>query len=127
MKERFALVLDQDDEAAAELLTELGFARNVARGLVYLVNVDEATSNEIEQGAGLRQPEVSTAMLELRERGWVEKRNVPTEGRGRPRHSYRLAVPLEVVLEEMAHRVRGRMAERFAALEDLRNGTQPKT
>lgn len=120
MKERSALVLDQDDEEAAELLMELGFARNVARGLVYLVHVEEATSSEIEGGAGLRQPEVSTAMLELRDRGWVRKRNVPTEGRGRPRHSYRLAVSLTEVLARVEEQERARLQDQLAALEAAR-------
>ena len=46
----------------------LGFGRLVARILAYLNDGDEATSVALETGTGLRQPEVSIAMRQLRKR-----------------------------------------------------------
>jgi len=40
--------------------------RLVARTLAYLNNGEEATSVALEMGTGMRQPEVSIAMRELR-------------------------------------------------------------
>ena len=66
-------VFDQDEEVMASLLCNVGVKRNLAKALVYLANVNESVSRNIELGAGLRQPEVSIAMREMRERGWIEE------------------------------------------------------
>ncbi len=57
-----------------DLLIETGLSRNIAKTLVFLSKREETTSVEIEKATGLRQPEVSIAMQELRRRRWVDKR-----------------------------------------------------
>jgi len=86
--------LSRREERMAELLTRAGMNKNVARAVVYLSKVKEAVSREIEIGANLRQPEVSLAMKELRERGWVKMRKLKRKGKGRPLKCYKLAVDL---------------------------------
>lgn len=49
-------VFDQDEEVMANLLGNIGLKRNLAKALVYLANVNESVSRNIELGAGLRQP-----------------------------------------------------------------------
>jgi predicted transcriptional regulator len=44
--------------------------------LVYLSNVEEATSQDLEIGSELRQPEVSIAMCEFKRLGWIDEREV---------------------------------------------------
>lgn len=124
MKEATALVLDETDERAAALLMDLGFARNVARALILLKHVDEAVSREIEQGATLRQPEVSLAMQDLRERGWVTKRDIKREGKGRPLHAYRLAVSFDQILNSIDADQRRHAASMAEKLERLRTIAQ---
>ncbi len=84
--------LSRRDESLVELLIETGLSKNVAKTLVFLSKRDETTSVEIEKATGLRQPEVSIAMQELRRRKWVDKRDIKKEGKGRPVHAYRLSV-----------------------------------
>lgn len=99
MKRTRSNVLDEEDEKAVELFTELGMPKNLAKTLVYISQVDECRSAEVEQGANLRQPEVSVAMQELRKRGWAEKRDLKKKGKGRPVHVYRLTKPLPKILQ----------------------------
>jgi len=73
MRDESMPVFDQDEEVMCNLLCNIGLKRNLAKALVYLSNVNESVSRNIELGAGLRQPEVSIAMRELRERGWIEE------------------------------------------------------
>lgn len=120
MKRETTEVLDETDEEAVQLLVELGVARPEARVLVYLAQVEEATSRRLEQGAGLRQPEVSTATRALRRRGWVDKRDLKGEGKGRPRHLYRLAVPFDEVLDRVARRKAREAETARAKVERLR-------
>ncbi|MGZ4945280.1 MAG: ArsR family transcriptional regulator, partial [Halobacteriota archaeon] len=84
MRDESVPVFDQDDEVMASLLCNVGVKRNLAKALVYLANVNESVSRNIELGAGLRQPEVSIAMREMRERGWIDEWEQKKEGKGRP-------------------------------------------
>lgn len=101
MRERKVLVLDEHDEELVGLLTRLGLTKNTARTMTYLFNIAEATSHDIEIGAGLRQPEVSVAIGDLRERAWINERTIRTEGKGRPCKSYTLAVGVDEMINYM--------------------------
>jgi len=93
------MVLDENDEHAVDLFTDLGMPRNLAKTLVYISQCEECRSADVEQGADLRQPEVSVAMQELRRRGWARKRDLKKKGKGRPVHVYKLTKPLPEILE----------------------------
>ncbi len=99
MKRKNSLVLDEEDDKAVELFTELGMPKNLAKTLMYISQVEECRSADVEQGADLRQPEVSVAMQELRRRGWAKKRDLKKKGKGRPVHLYKLTKPLPRILE----------------------------
>ncbi|MCD6572292.1 MAG: ArsR family transcriptional regulator [Thermoplasmata archaeon] len=100
MKRARSNVLDEQDEKVVQLFTDLGMPKNLAKTLIYISQVDECRSADVEQGANLRQPEVSVAMQELRKRGWVAKRDLKKKGKGRPVHIYKLTTPLPKILEE---------------------------
>ena len=98
MKRKRSFVLDEKDERAVELFTDLGMPRNLAKTLMFISQVDECKSAEVEQGADLRQHEVSVAMQEMRRRGWAEKRDLKKKGKGRPVHIYTLTKRLPEIL-----------------------------
>ena len=98
MKHKRSFVLDEKDDKAVELFTELGMPKNLAKTLMYISQVEECRSADVEQGADLRQPEVSVAMQELRRRGWAKKRDLKKKGKGRPVHIYKLTKPLPQIL-----------------------------
>ena len=100
MKERTNTVLDENDERVVKLFTELGMPKNIAKTLMYVCQVDECLSTDIEQAADLRQPEVSVAMQELRKKGWITKRDKKKKGKGRPVHIYSPTTSLEDILDE---------------------------
>ena len=99
MKHKRAFVLDEKDDKAVALFSELGMPRNLAKTLMYLSQVDECKSADVEQGADLRQPEVSVAMQEMRRRGWAKKRDLKKKGKGRPVHVSKLSHPLNTILK----------------------------
>ncbi|MCX6666921.1 MAG: ArsR family transcriptional regulator [Euryarchaeota archaeon] len=99
MKPKRSFVLDEKDDKAVELFSELGMPKNLAKTLMYISQVEECRSADVEQGADLRQPEVSVAMQELRRRGWAKKRDLKKEGKGRPVHIYKLTKPLPQILK----------------------------
>jgi predicted transcriptional regulator len=91
--------LTKKDETLVDLLMRTGLSKNMAKTLVYLRKKEEVTSVEIESATGLRQPEVSIAMQDLRRRKWVTKRDIKKEGKGRPVHSNKLAVPFDKIID----------------------------
>jgi predicted transcriptional regulator len=112
-----------EEETLVNLLTRTGIAKNVARTLAFLRNREETTSVEIETSTALRQPEVSIAMQELRRKKWVIKRDIKKEGKGRPVHSYKLAIPFEKIVEMIDKEERKRIADIESNVKDLRRYT----
>ena len=99
MKRKKSMVLDDNENKAVQLFSELGMPKNLAKTLLYISQVDECRSADVEQGADLRQPEVSVAMQELRRRGWAKKRDEKKKGKGRPVHLYKLTSDLPAILK----------------------------
>jgi predicted transcriptional regulator len=99
MKHKRSFVLDEKDDRAVRLFTDLGMPKNLAKTLMYISQVEECRSADVEQGADLRQPEVSVAMQEMRRRGWAKKRDVKKKGKGRPVHVYKLTRNLPEILK----------------------------
>ena len=99
MKHKRSFVLDEKDDKAVKLFSDLGMPKNLAKTLMYISQVDECKSADVEQGADLRQPEVSVAMQEMRRRGWAKKRDLKKKGKGRPVHIYKLTKSLPTILK----------------------------
>lgn len=99
MKRKRSFVLDDKDDKAVKLFADLGMPKNLAKTLMYISQVEECRSADVEQGADLRQPEVSVAMQEMRRRGWAKKRDLKKKGKGRPVHIYKLTKPLPNILK----------------------------
>ena len=101
MKLEKVLTFTEKEEEMADLLSEVGLKKNVAKVLVYLANTEEATSREIERGTDLRQPEVSIAMRTLSEKEWISNRESKAESKGRPVKIYNLAKPMPEIIDTL--------------------------
>lgn len=122
MEKKKIFALDDKDLKIASLLTDLGLSKNVAQALVYLVQYKkDCNSLEIESGAGLRQPEVSIAMQELRDKKWATKRDVKKEGKGRPVHIYKLTVSMDEILKALEIEKRKEIEKIQKDLEEIKN------
>ena len=98
MKKGKLYKLNNQDRKIIKVFSDLGMPHNLAKTLMYISQVDECRSAEIEHGANLRQPEVSVAMQELLRRGWVKKRDLKKKGKGRPVHIYKLSSPIDKII-----------------------------
>lgn len=112
--------LDEKDEEITDTLISLGMSRPVARVLSYLRNGNEITSVELERSTGLRQPEVSIAMGELKERGWIREREEKKPGKGRPYRIYSLKVSFNGIIEQLEKQQRKAADETQARIERLK-------
>jgi len=111
---------NKKDESLVDLLVNTGMPKNVAKTLAFLRKKDETTSVEIEIMTSLRQPEVSIAMQELRRRKWVIKRDIKKEGKGRPVHAYKLAIPFDKIIETLEKEERKRIESIEKNIEQLK-------
>jgi len=98
MKRAAPYRLSSQDQKIVKVFTELGMPRNLAKTLMYISQVEECRSAEIEHGANLRQPEVSVAMQQLQNKGWIKRRDLKKKGKGRPVHLYKLTSPLDRII-----------------------------
>ena len=93
--------LDEKDEEIADILISLGMSRNVATTLIYLQNKNAAKSIDLERVGRLHQPEVSIAMRQLKERGWITEREEKKTGKGRPNKIYSLKVGFNDIIAQI--------------------------
>lgn len=98
----------QKEPQIVKLLVANGLRPVEARALAcWNEDDDELTQLDVENMAGLRQPEVSMAVRELCRRGWLIQVDKRQPERGAPVKVYTLAKPMaDVVRDIVAERTR---------------------
>lgn len=114
-------ILDEGDLVFVSDLRNLGIQRNVALTIVYLSNVKEASSREIEIGTGLRQPEISLAICFMADHQWIENRMVKVNKKGRPLKVYSLCVAMDTIYEYYESEAHQNYKESAVIIEQLKN------
>ena len=115
------MVLSEVNDKLAKYLIISDIPRSVAYTMVYIRDKGEVTSVEIERETGLRQPEVSIAMQWLRRKGWINKRNMKKEGKGRPIHGYKLSKTFNEILEEIIQDLSNKIGEINQTIAELKS------
>lgn len=105
----------------AEALQHLGAKRVEAILVAFLSRQDGVDTKRIVSATGLRQPEVSVGMRELRERGWVETEPIPRKQKGRPMNRYRLTVDAADVRRRYERMAEHTIHATRDALEEVRS------
>ena len=116
--------LSRMDNEVIERLIFTGMSKNLAKTLVFLSKRDETTSVQIEKATGLRQPEVSLAMQELRRRRWVTKRDIKKEGKGRPVHAYRISKSFSRIVSTIKNQEDKKIEKIVKNMNELRSLTK---
>lgn len=91
----------------SDALQQLGATRVEAALVASLAEGQPLGTRDIVEKTGLRQPEVSVGMHELRERHWVAFDAMPRQGKGRPMHRYRLVADREAIRRYYEQQARG--------------------
>lgn len=112
--------LDEKKEEIADDLISLGISRPIARILSYLKLGNETTSVELERGTGLRQPEVSIAMKELKQHDWINERENKKPGKGRPYRVYSLKVSFNEIVTQLEKQQKKAIDEMQASIKRLK-------
>jgi predicted transcriptional regulator len=121
MKTAEVVYFTEKEEEFADLLIEIGMKKKIAKVLVFLANVPEATSRAIERGTDLRQPEVSAAMRYLMEQGWITSREIKAENKGRPIKIYELAKPINKLMDRIEKESKDKANNQLKLIKKLRD------
>jgi len=84
-----------EDQTDVQLLVDLGLKKVAAKTFLLMAKLPTASSEAIQKGTGLSQPEISVAIQFMKKHGWVKEIRENRPGRGRPIHIYSLKVPLQ--------------------------------
>jgi predicted transcriptional regulator len=120
MKDCEIKVLDDDDHIFVKTLSSLGISRSVATTMAYLMNVNEASSREIEISTGLRQPEISLAMRLMRNQSWVSVRSEKKVGKGRPTKIYTLEAQIDEIISYYEDKVFKESQQTISVIKKLK-------
>src|SRR5450759_51843 len=112
--------LDDSDEEISDILISSGLSRPVSRTLAHLKKVDTATSVDLERGTGLRQPEVSIAMRELKPLDWVDENEEKKPGKGRPNKVYSLKVGFKDIIAHIEKQQKKTIDDGMASIKRLK-------
>ncbi len=121
MRTESVMYFTEKEEEFANLLIEIGTKKNVAKVLVFLANIPEATSRAIERGTDLRQPEVSIAMRTMMDNGWISSRESKGESKGRPIKIYELAKPIAEIMDSIEKEKRNQATNQLAMIKKLKD------
>jgi len=121
MIEKTIQVFTEKEEDFVSLLVMIGTKKTIAKALVFLGRLKRATARDIEQGADLRQAEVSVAMKYLAGKGWVECHNFPDTGKGRPIKIWDLKVPVENILDTISREKQAELKSRLEMIRKVRS------
>jgi predicted transcriptional regulator len=107
MQEEKQFTMNEKQKEIAKILRNINYSRPIAGTLACLSCGDEISSWNIENMAGLRQPEVSIAMnFLIKKKGWVDYREVKANGgKGRPMKYYKLIVPMDSIISSIEEQV----------------------
>jgi len=120
MKDSEVKMLDETDHVFIEMLRDLGMSRNAATTMAYLMNVNEASSREIEISTGLRQPEISLSMRFMCDKSWVSMRSEKKSGKGRPMKIYSLAAPVDAIISYYENQIYKESQATISAIKKLK-------
>ena len=120
MKSSVVSILDENDLEFVDLLVKQGLKQNTAKTLTLLKGVPAATAKDLEIGTDMRQPEVSVAIRELNQYGWIHEAEQKSPGKGRPYKIYTLKVDVATIVEELEEKKRLESKETLESIMRLK-------
>jgi predicted transcriptional regulator len=109
------------EEEVADLLSDIGIKRNVARVLAFFTKTPVVTFRAIGRDTGLRQPEVVSVMQYLRKQGWIRNLQNKAGRRGRPVKIYELAKPITEIMNGIEKEKIKEVNDQLQLIQKLRN------
>jgi predicted transcriptional regulator len=111
--------LTEKEEKFANLLIQIGMNKNVSKTLVFLADIPEATSLEIEHGTDLRESEVSNGIQYMIKHDWISSRGNKADGKGRPIKIYKLEKSMREIMKVIENDEKELLKKKLALIGKL--------
>jgi len=116
--------MDEKDNEIVNILTCTGMARNTAKVFVAIKELNNPDTKQIMQFTGIMQPQISVAVRQLINMGYVESKTEQTENRGRPISYFSFKNSITEIINGIELMVEKRINAEKRELERLRELTE---
>jgi len=116
--------MDEKDNEIVNILTRIGMARNTAKVFVAIKELDTPDTKQIMQFTGIMQPQISVAVRQLIDMGYVESTSEQTENRGRPISYFSLKKSIDEIISDIEETMQRKIDAKKQDIERLRELTE---
>jgi len=116
--------MDEMDNEIVNILTRTGMARNTAKVFVAIKELDSPDTKQIMQFTGIMQPQISVAVRQLIDMGYVESKTEQTENRGRPISYFSLKKSIDEIISDIKETVQRKIDAEKQNIVRLRELTE---
>ena len=116
--------MDEKDNEIVNILTCTGIARNTAKVFVAIKELDNPDTKQIMQFTGIMQPQISVAVRQLIDMGYVESKTEQTENRGRPISYFSLRKSINEIISDIEETVQKKIDTKKQNIERLKELTE---
>jgi len=116
--------MDEKDNEIVDILTRTGMARNTAKVFVAIKELDNPDTRQIMQFTGIMQPQISVAVRQLIDMGYVESKTEQTENRGRPISYFSLKKSIDEIISDIEETVQKKIDTEKQNIERLKELTE---
>ena len=116
--------MDEKDNEIVNILTRTGMARNTAKVFVAIKELNNPDTKQIMQFTSIMQPQISVAVRQLIDMGYVESKIEQTENRGRPISYFLLRKTIDEIISDIEKTVQKKIDAEKQDIERLRELTE---
>jgi len=116
--------MDEKDNEIVNILTRTGMARNTAKVFVAIKELDNPDTKQIMQFTGIMQPQISVAVRQLINMGYVKSKTEQTENRGRPISYFSLWKSIDEIISDIEETMQRKIDAEKQDIERLRELTE---
>jgi len=116
--------MDEQDNEIVNILTRIGMAKNTAKVFVAIKELNNPDTKQIMQFTGIMQPQISVAVRQLIDMGYVESKTEQTENRGRPISYFSLRKTIDEIIFDIEETVQKKIDAEKQNIERLKELTE---
>ena len=105
------------EEEVIKSFQRIGIGEHVAKCFIAMAETEKTSQKELRRITGLRQPEISIALEKIYSAGWIDRRVIKEEMKGRPFFSYTFKRSVKEILDSIRDEVNRDHVEKIESLD----------
>ena len=116
--------MDKKDNEIIDILTRIGMTKNTAKVFVAIKELNNPDTKQIMLFTSIMQPQISVAVRQLIDMGYVESKTEQTENRGRPISYFSLRKTIDEIIFDIEETVQKKIDAEKQNIERLKELTE---